>query len=404
MKNTFGLLFGLLLGLLLFACQKFDLSEFEKLTTYQRILGGNGWEIALDMVELDQGYLFAGTSGAKADINDAFLTLLDKERGFTTKKITEGNKNQNFSENFWKIIKLESSSDTTLIAIGDKAERNIIVGFYNNELEPIDTLLNVFENAREEKTAGYGLVKIIDRQILIGGVINGKIGGLRMYEGLNKLIVQDFFESQHQGQINDLMHFENNQYFAVGEVWNLDSTKSIYFTEIAISEDEINLVNEKVFETPVGWKSSAATALVKFEEEIIITGEFFNADTFRNSFAMRLDKKGELQEQQTYDFNINNSANDLVLTKDNNIVITGFSVEIRPDGDLLLLKINPISLEPIWLRMFDNGTNSFDNGWSIIETKEGYLLAGGQTSSFDFTENFAYIIKTDAEGNIEEGQ
>jgi hypothetical protein len=84
-------------------------------------------------------------------------------------------------------------------------------------------------------------------------------------------------------------------------------------------------------------------------------------------------------------------------TRDNGYIVIGVTSSFGSgEEDIYLVRLNSFG-DTLWARTY-GGPNS-ENGWSVVEGSDGYILAGFTNSmgagGFDF-----YLLKTDDEGNM----
>lgn len=84
-------------------------------------------------------------------------------------------------------------------------------------------------------------------------------------------------------------------------------------------------------------------------------------------------------------------------TRDNGYIVTGVTSSFGSgEEDIYLVRLNSEG-DTLWTRTY-GGLNS-DNGWSVVESSDGYVLAGFTNSmgagGFDF-----YLLRTDCDGQL----
>jgi len=90
--------------------------------------------------------------------------------------------------------------------------------------------------------------------------------------------------------------------------------------------------------------------------------------------------------------------NGISITKDSNLIITGYVRPTISNYDVLLLKIDTL-LTPVWTQTY-GGLNE-DVGWSIDTTYDGGYVIGGLTQSYGSGLRDAYLVKVDSLGVFE---
>jgi len=100
---------------------------------------------------------------------------------------------------------------------------------------------------------------------------------------------------------------------------------------------------------------------------------------------------------KTYGGVYKDGANSIIETKNENYIVTGFTYpHDNKDGNLWVFKINKTG-EVIWNKTF--GGVRFDEGRSLVETDDGYVIAG-QTYSYSKEDNYsdAWLFKVNKTG------
>ncbi len=101
--------------------------------------------------------------------------------------------------------------------------------------------------------------------------------------------------------------------------------------------------------------------------------------------------------EKTYGLAGDNYANDVQLTADGGYIIVGTGNFAGAGGDIFLLKTDANG-DTLWTRFI--GGNSVDHGNSVAATADGGYIIAGSTMSFGAGASDAYLVKTDAAGNV----
>ncbi len=101
--------------------------------------------------------------------------------------------------------------------------------------------------------------------------------------------------------------------------------------------------------------------------------------------------------EKTYGTTGDNYANDVQLTADGGYIIVGTGNFAGAGGDIFLLKTDANG-DTLWTRFI--GGSSVDHGNSVAPTSDGGYIIAGSTVSFGAGASDAYLVKTDAEGNV----
>ncbi len=134
-------------------------------------------------------------------------------------------------------------------------------------------------------------------------------------------------------------------------------------------------------------------AIIEADNGYIIAGnsnsEVITESDYNNAWLIKTDFNGNKIWNKTYDNMYPDGVNSIIETKDKNYVLTGFKYSyINKDEDLWIFKIDD-SGEIIW--SITHGGAGFEEGRSLIETDDGYVVAGRTSSD-------ALLLKVDKEG------
>jgi len=110
-----------------------------------------------------------------------------------------------------------------------------------------------------------------------------------------------------------------------------------------------------------------------------------------NAWLIKIDFNGNEIWNRTYgEINHQDGANSIIETENENYIITGYTYSyVNRDEDLWVFKINKTGTV-IWSNTF--GGNGFDEGRSIVEVDDGYVIAGRKSSD-------AWLLKVNKMGD-----
>jgi hypothetical protein len=130
------------------------------------------------------------------------------------------------------------------------------------------------------------------------------------------------------------------------------------------------------------------------------TDSFGSSNT--NVYLVKVDANGNLQWNQTYGGTNNEEGRSIVQTTDGGYAIAGDSfIFMATSSDVYLVKVDANgNLQ--WNQTY-GGANT-DYGYSVIQTSEGGYAIAGTTASFGTGYYEAYLVKTDATGNMQWNQ
>ncbi len=116
-------------------------------------------------------------------------------------------------------------------------------------------------------------------------------------------------------------------------------------------------------------------------------------------YAVKIDADGDEIWSKTYGGTGTDKGRAVIETSSGDYVICGYTETVGPaDYDVYLIWIDAQGTE---LRTRTYGGDDSEFGMSVMETSDGGLIVGGITGTFGAGNRDAYLIKTDAQGNVE---
>ena len=184
-------------------------------------------------------------------------------------------------------------------------------------------------------------------------------------------------------------------FLLVGEVHSFGAGKSdVYLVKIDNNGDTMWSRTYGGIESDYG-ESAAATS----DSGFVITGftESFGAG-LRDIYILRLNALGDTLWTKTLGGVSTESAKDIAITSNGDIIITGFTFSYGAgNADAYLAKIDKFG-NLLWEKSYGGLLN--DYGYSVdVRNDAGYIISGA-TESFGAGEQDVYVIKTDSNGNI----
>lgn len=113
---------------------------------------------------------------------------------------------------------------------------------------------------------------------------------------------------------------------------------------------------------------------------------------------VKFDSNGNILWYKTYGGTKDDTASNIIKTKDGNYVILGYTASFGTGGDVCLLKVDP-SGNILWEKYY--GGEGSDSGKEIRQTSDEGFIAVGTTKSFGVMENAVYLLKIDPLGNLQ---
>ena len=120
----------------------------------------------------------------------------------------------------------------------------------------------------------------------------------------------------------------------------------------------------------------------------VADGGYALVGSYPHACLIRTDSSGNMMWNRTYD----GSVCSLACTKDGGFALAGYDY-----NDVLLLKTNSNG-DMIWNKTY--GGTEEDEAYAVIQTTDGGFALAGCTYSFGTPGADAYLIKTDADGNL----
>ncbi len=124
-----------------------------------------------------------------------------------------------------------------------------------------------------------------------------------------------------------------------------------------------------------------------------------SGDRHTDAWVLKLDASGNVQWQEVYGGSQSDTANSVDQTLDGGFIIAGSTLSFGAgswDGWLLKLDANG-TVE--WQKTY--GGSGWDSFLSVLQNSDGSYIVAGSTRSFRNGSNDAWVLKLDANGNIE---
>lgn len=116
-------------------------------------------------------------------------------------------------------------------------------------------------------------------------------------------------------------------------------------------------------------------------------------------WLVKIDTAGEMQWNKTFGGTSDDYAYSIVQTNDGGYALAGFTASFGAGNrDLWLVKVDADG-NPQWNKTY--GGADYDGAYSLIQTSDGGYALAGITFSFGAGSDDFYLVKTDANGNIQ---
>jgi hypothetical protein len=119
---------------------------------------------------------------------------------------------------------------------------------------------------------------------------------------------------------------------------------------------------------------------------------------YRDVFLMKTDANGNVQWAKTYGGTDNDYASSVQQTSDGGYIVAGRTRSFGAGwGDIFLIKTD-VNGNVQWAKTYGGASN--DSASSVQQTSDGGYIVAGRTNSFGAGGDDIFLIKTDANGNI----
>jgi len=146
-----------------------------------------------------------------------------------------------------------------------------------------------------------------------------------------------------------------------------------------------------------GSKEDYGKSLIQTDDGYIIAGTSDSTSEDYNAWLIKIDSNGNMIWNKTQGGIREDKANSITETSDGGYIVTGSTYSYgAKSADLWVFKINNTG-SLVWTKIY--GGEEYDEGRSIAETDEGYVIAG-ETESYpkDTDNSNAWLLKIDKTG------
>jgi len=141
-----------------------------------------------------------------------------------------------------------------------------------------------------------------------------------------------------------------------------------------------------------------ANSIISVEGAYVIAGE---TDTWGHgrldAYVLKLDKDGKKIWHNAFGFNQDETANQIIATKDGGYIIVGSTdSDYKTQKNVYVVKISADGARE-WQSFY--GSRENDEGFGVVEAKDGYVVAGYTKGTPNYDSD-AYLLKIDKRGNV----
>jgi hypothetical protein len=115
-------------------------------------------------------------------------------------------------------------------------------------------------------------------------------------------------------------------------------------------------------------------------------------------FLIKTDENGNVQWAKTYGGTYQDYAYSVQQTSDGGYIVAGYTGSFGAGGDIFLIKTDANG-NVQWAKTY--GGTSYEEAYSVQQTSDGGYIVAGWTWSFGVDSGDIFLIKTDASGNVQ---
>jgi len=371
-------------------------AEPKPVQKWQRTFGGANYDWAESVQQTsDGGYILAGsTYSFGAGGVDAYLVKTDAQGNLLWQR-TFGGASEDWAES------VRQTSDGGYILAGDTDSFG--AGGSDAYLIKTDASGNLLwqrtfggtgddcaSSVQQTSDGGY---------ILAGGTYSFGAGGdayLVKTDAQGNLLWQRTFGGADADWAESVQQTSDGGYILAGSTYSFGAGR--WDAYLVKTDASGNLLWQKTFG---GSQSEHANSVQQTSDGgFILAGGTGYFGTEGEIYLAKIDSSGNLLWQRTFEGTTNCFAQEVRQTSDGGYILAGgLGYEVRFDtgGDAYLIKTDA-SGNLLWQRTF--GGSGSDIAYSVQQTKDGGFILAGRTDSFGAGGRDAYLVKTDASGNL----
>ena len=312
--------------------------------TFEQTYGGKYDDEAKDIIALKDGYLLVGETQSFGNGNsDTYIIKVDK-LGNKVFSAAYGGRNADVANAVLEV------NDGFMLAGTTSSFGNRVQSMYLAKIAKDGKLMwqKAYYSDKDDYYSGNDLVKISEDNLLIAGTEDHV----------------KFFSSEVNFYLNAI---------------NTDGQK--------------NGIKRYGGEDP-----ERANSIISVNDGYVIAGE---TDTWGHgrldAYVIKIDKDGNRIWHNAFGFEDDENANQIIATGDGGYVLVGTTdSHFRSQKNVYVVKLNADGNRE-WQSFY--GSREDDEGFGIVESKGGYVVAG-YTKGTDNYDSDVYIIKIDKNGNV----
>ena len=313
-------------------------------STFEQTYGGKYDDIANDIIALKDGYLLVGETESFGEGNsDTYIIKVDK-LGNKVFSAAYGGRNADVANAVVEI------SDAFMIAGTTRSFGNRIQSMYLAKVAKNGNLMwqKAYYSDKDDYYAANDIIKISDNNLLLAGT-------------------------------------EDHVKFFSSEV-------NIYLNAIN-TDGKRNGIKRYGGEDP-----ERANSIISVSDGYVIAGE---TDTWGHgrldAYVIKIDKDGNRIWHNAFGFDDDETANQVIATQDGGYIIAGTTdSHYKTQKNVFVVKLSADGTRE-WQSFY--GSREEDEGFSIVEAKDGYVVAG-YTKGTDNYDSDVYLLKIDKNGSV----
>lgn len=313
-------------------------------STFEATFGGEYDDEARDIIALKDGYLLVGQTQSFGEGNsDVYVIKVDK-LGNKIFSVAYGGRNADVAN---AVVEMD---DSFILAGVTNSFGNRVQALYLSKLAKNGNLIwqDGYYSDKDDYYAGNDLIKIADDNVLVAGS-------------------------------------EDHVSFFSSEV-------NIYLNAIN-TNGKRNGIKRYGGEDP-----ERAHSIISVSDGYVIAGE---SDTWGHgrvdAYIIKIDKDGNRVWHNAFGFEDDEIANEVIATKDGGYILVGSTdSDYKTQKNVYVVKVSATGSRE-WQSFY--GTRENDEGLGIVETRDGYVIAGYTKGTKNYDSD-VYLLKIDKNGSV----
>lgn len=380
--------------LLLLLCTTLTLFASQAPITFEKTFGGDEDDVANSVLKTEDGYLIAGKTKSFTTHRDydAYVIKIDNYGKKLWSKIYGGKYDEQANA-------LTTYKKDFLFVGSTKSYGNDNLSYYFVKFNAKGEVYWQKSYYRGDRDYYYGNDIITDGEnLLIAGTekhlkfLSAKVNPLLLkIDNKGKMLWRSYIYGKDEDRAKAIIHVEDG-YIMAGV------TETYGHGDFDAYLVKLNKQGKKVwFNTFGGEDDEIAEDVIAAKDGYLLVG---TTDSFglnyKDVYVIKTDKKGKKIWERSYGGRYDDEGFAITKSPDGGYVIAGRTETRRNGSDLYLFKINEKG-EIIWERTY--GGEEDDTAHDIVSTKDGYLIVGEQQSGRSRSSD-VWILKVNLNGKF----